>query len=322
MLNKENTMEVLVRFQQLAEDEEGEGLECLLVEQHYSNYIQEHHSLLVLKSDVRNTKEETKDRQNIWKKIWLRLRTRRRKKNTVSLILKEESASLSTHITSSDLSCSSIDTTEGAEPPPPCTPLIKSRIADMAIMDMNDIEFIPDRVSKEVIDCSCNVDPLEESDRNVTHVKTGIWQISCRDDDGSLRNPFFVTTAVSMNDRVDMKKLRKAVFSGQTFKRRPRIIMAPKDVAEKLTGYQSGTMAPICHSVNSMLFVEESIISQDGEPPNIQSLAPRVNVGSGIFGTCLSLPLKDFIQIANANPEGMKVCSLVQEHRQRKSSSQ
>jgi prolyl-tRNA editing enzyme YbaK/EbsC (Cys-tRNA(Pro) deacylase) len=86
-----------------------------------------------------------------------------------------------------------------------------------------------------------------------------------------------------MEDKVDTKKLRKAIFAGKTFSRRPKLSLAPTEIAEKLAGFQSGTMAPICHTVDMKLFLEESIIA------NIDTTTHKINVGSGMFGKCLSI---------------------------------
>jgi hypothetical protein len=53
-----------------------------------------------------------------------------------------------------------------------------------------------------------------------------------------------------MEDKVDTKKLRKAIFAGKTFSPRLKLSLAPTEIAEKLAGFQSGTMAPICHTVD------------------------------------------------------------------------
>jgi prolyl-tRNA editing enzyme YbaK/EbsC (Cys-tRNA(Pro) deacylase) len=81
--------------------------------------------------------------------------------------------------------------------------------------------------------------------------------------------------------------------------------MAPTEIAEKLAGFQSGTMAPICHSVNMKLFLEESIVA------NADTAAHKINVGSGTFGQCLQISANKFLQVAKMNPEGFQVCPLI-----------
>ncbi len=304
-------MEVLVFCP--GSNDQDEGLECVLFEEACNNDTRR------MQNDGDNRKR-TKDALKVWQKM-IRFFKKMKKRKVRSLILMDGSSSVSTELTSSDLSwssTSSIDTSVESTSSP--IPLIKSRIMDMAVMDVNNIEFVPDRVSKEVIGCSDHKDPEEEHEsdtNNVIHVKTGVWQVTCLEDDGSPQSPFYAVTAVSMSDRVDTKKLRKALFSDKTFKRRPKVIMAPTDIAERLTGYKSGTMAPICHSVNSKLFVEESIVRSEEESNshNVHSNTLRINVGSGMFGKCLSVPLQDFIRIGEANPEGIKICPLIQRRR-------
>jgi prolyl-tRNA editing enzyme YbaK/EbsC (Cys-tRNA(Pro) deacylase) len=190
------------------------------------------------------------------------------------------------------------------EPPLMQTRLLKTGIVKSA----PDFEFVVDRVSKEVLGLEASSeekkDESEQNEENVTHVKTGVWQVLCFDNEGNPLCPFYVVTGVSMDDRVDTKKLRKAIFSGQSYGRRPKLSMAPTEIAEELTGYKSGTMAPICHSVDSKLFLEESIASVD-------DWDHKLNVGSGMFGKCLSISADKFLQIAKANPKGVEICSLI-----------
>jgi prolyl-tRNA editing enzyme YbaK/EbsC (Cys-tRNA(Pro) deacylase) len=192
--------------------------------------------------------------------------------------------------------------------PEESTPLMQKRLFKMGIVtSTDDFKFAPDFVSK-VIGI-----PKEEKQRalheeNVTHVKTGIWEVSVFDDDGNLQSPFYVVTGVSMEDRVDTKKLRKAVFAGQSYKKRPKLSMAETKIAEGLAGYKSGTMAPICHSVDMQLYLEESIIANNNHSPAYHTL----KCGSGMFGKCLSISADKFLEIAKVNPKGMKACPIIQ----------
>jgi len=173
-----------------------------------------------------------------------------------------------------------------------------------------DFDLVPDCVSKEVVELGMvNNEENKENDThtgNLTHVKTGVWQVTCFHADGTPQKPHYIVTAVSMDDRVDTKKLRKAIFTGQTTTHlmRPKLALAPTEIAEELVGFQSGTMAPICHSVDIKLFMEESIVADAGA-------GHRLNVGSGMQGKCLSISIDKFMEIANLNPEGMLLCSLV-----------
>jgi hypothetical protein len=170
------------------------------------------------------------------------------------------------------------------------------------------IRLVPDTASSNNDMTADHILPtIPQHEKDEVNVKTGIWQIVSLDDYGNPRPPFYVATAISMDDKVDMKKLRSAIFSNELHKRRPKIAMAPKDIAERLTGYKSGTMAPICHSVNLMLFIDEGVIQSSESVISNH----RLNIGSGKVGRCL-LSTRDFITISQANPEGMKICSLVQ----------
>lgn len=194
--------------------------------------------------------------------------------------------------------CSSVDEEDDV-------PLIQTRLFESGIIkSTGDFSFVVDKVSKEVVD-NFTVEEKDDEDSNVAHVKTGVWQVTCLNDDGSHQTPFYIVTGVCMEDKVDTKKLRKAIFDDKTIKRRPKLCLAPTEIAEELAGYQSGTMAPICHSVDMKLFLEESIIA------NVDMTTHKVNVGSGMFGQCLSLPTEKFLEIAEANAKGVKVCSII-----------
>jgi prolyl-tRNA editing enzyme YbaK/EbsC (Cys-tRNA(Pro) deacylase) len=333
MFYPSSNVEVLA-FDPLSDDDEG-GIECMLVEEEQDQH-RERETEGKAQGDTNSRKKKS-----MWKKIRIKMR-RLRKKKAKSSEQEAGELAVSTKSTFSESSSSSVDSTysssnsssvlETEEAPL----LIESRIWNSGALDddlssYNAFTFVPDTVSKEVLadlDLSNRTSALHNSEiitmkenDPVTHVKTGIWQVTPfiaekeeEDNNTTTRSsqeekPFYVVTAVSMDDRVDMKKLRKAINSTRTFVRRPKISMAPKEIAEALTGYTSGTMAPICHSIHSMLFAEESIFGHEDEQ---NYSVDRVCVGSGIFGTCLSISKENFLKIAKTNPEGMKICSLIQ----------
>jgi hypothetical protein len=96
--------------------------------------------------------------------------------------------------------------------------------------------------------------------------------------------------------------------------------MASTEAAERLVGFKSGTMAPICHTIPMKLYPEETIVakikknSKETSTTNNtmltnitnnniidvtkQSQQHRLNVGSGMFGKCLSIPIDKFLKIA------------------------
>ena len=184
---------------------------------------------------------------------------------------------------------------------------MERRLLNTGLVKRSDFDFVADHVSKEVLflaeEKEDKFDPTQ--DKNVSHVKTGIWEIICLEEDGTPQSPYYIVTGVSMEDRVDLKKLRKFLFGSQKHARRPRLALAPTEIAEGLAGYKSGTMAPICHTENMTLFLEESLIR------DVDLETHKLNVGSGIFGQCLSISTKKFLEIANLNPKGCKICSLI-----------
>eukprot|EP00537_Pseudo-nitzschia_pungens_P002966 CAMPEP_0172373308 /NCGR_PEP_ID=MMETSP1060-20121228/51128_1 /TAXON_ID=37318 /ORGANISM="Pseudo-nitzschia pungens, Strain cf. cingulata" /LENGTH=192 /DNA_ID=CAMNT_0013099607 /DNA_START=26 /DNA_END=600 /DNA_ORIENTATION=+ len=185
-----------------------------------------------------------------------------------------------------------------------------------------------------------------ENDAIVSHVKTGIWEITTQDGINGTERKWYVVTGVCMDDRVDTKRFRKLLFppnsnnnnsnNNNSKKQRPKITMAPTAVAEGLVGFRSGTMAPICHLTPMKLYLEESIVSKSSSAThpttnnnnnnedetrderdhpaghNHNYHHHRLKVGSGMFGKCLSIPLDKFLQIAEASPQSLEICSLIQ----------
>jgi prolyl-tRNA editing enzyme YbaK/EbsC (Cys-tRNA(Pro) deacylase) len=179
--------------------------------------------------------------------------------------------------------------------------LMETRLLSYPNIEESDFEFQVDHVSKEVLH------PGEEPDHDdewKTHVKTGVWQVTICGEE-----PFYVVTGVRMSDHVDTKILRKIIFNGKTYSRRPKLTMAPTPIAEKLTGYKSGTMAPICHSESMKLYFDESIVNNivegDDSPHH-----HRLYVGSGMAGKCLSMSFDKFWSIAQSNPMGAEIVAL------------
>lgn len=213
-----------------------------------------------------------------------------------------------------------------ADDTPPHLPLVLQRLLQTGVIaSVDEVQLVPDYVSKEMeglFDMEDKTAFDQAHEGRVSHVKTGVWEVQCFSEvDGSPQEPFYVVTGVEMEDRVDMKKLRKAIFSGQTKngvpnQRRPKIRLAPTDMGERLAGYKSGTMLPICHSVDMHLYLEEAIAMHRQDPDH------RILCGSGISGKCLSISTEQFAQIAERNPLGFTVCSLRQKKKNTSSAAQ
>jgi hypothetical protein len=104
---------------------------------------------------------------------------------------------------------------------------MEQRLLATGLVTKDDFEFVPDTVSKEVLelgrlfvnnstgsdDIDNDIDNNIDNDKNVSHVKTGIWEIITfnEDDNGGAAipcEPFYVITGVCMEDKVNTKKLR------------------------------------------------------------------------------------------------------------------
>lgn len=256
-------------------------------------------------NDIAVHKEHPKKHKNHLSKTLSRLLYLRRGKDASADKVKlgdndNDEASVATTAAETTCSslCSSVEDEDGI-------PVIQTRLFESGIVaSTEDCVFVVDKVSKEVVNNFSDAD-RENDDPNMAHVKTGIWQVTCLNDDGTPQDPLHIVTGICMQDKVDTKKLRKAVFAGKTLSRRPKLSLAPTEIAEKLTGFQSGTMAPICHTVDMKLFLEESIIAK-----NIDTTTHKINVGSGMFGKCLPISTDKFLEIVKANPKGVEACSL------------
>lgn len=218
------------------------------------------------------------------------------------LVFDEAATACTIRSESSSLSSHSSDSSKAAPS------LMERRLLDTGLVKRGDFDFVADFVSKEVLHLAEEKKDDEydaTQDKNVAHVKTGIWEVTSLEDDGTPRPPYYIVTGVSMDDRVDTKKLRKFVFAGQEHTRRPKLAMAPAEIAEVLAGYKSGTMAPICHTKGMQLFLEESLVK------DVDRNTHKLNVGSGMFGKCLSISAKHFLEIAKSNPKGLEICPII-----------
>jgi hypothetical protein len=71
-------------------------------------------------------------------------------------------------------------------------PLMQTRLLESGIVSSpEDFAFVVDNVSKEVINNFTDTEK-ENDDPNMAHVKTGVWQVTCLNDDGTLQDPFYI----------------------------------------------------------------------------------------------------------------------------------
>jgi prolyl-tRNA editing enzyme YbaK/EbsC (Cys-tRNA(Pro) deacylase) len=257
---------------------------------------------------MHKTKRTKRFFQRIWKRVLKKVMREGDKTSDSSTAGTNSTSSISIHTSFGSEDGGEIEIEVEME-----APLIQTRLLRSGVIDsIYDIEFVQDTVSKEIVVDHLYANSISQAQNpdgkhmGVSHVKTGIWRVTYLKEDGQDLTTFYIVTGVSMDDRVDTKKLRKAIFAGQSFARRPKLVMAPKKVAEALTGFKSGTMAPICHSVDMKLFMEKSLFE------GVDLSAHRFNVGSGMFGKCLSVSAETFLRVAHTSSKGMELCSIVQ----------
>jgi len=207
------------------------------------------------------------------------------------------------------------------------------------------------------------------TDAGFVHVKTLIWEVvyphpHTSDDDPPVSTTIFIAVALRNGDRVDVNYLRSVLESdlrwdgtnvtlhgdGATVMAKdvvcrgrataPMIVrMADRPVAERLSGFVSGCIPPMCHSVPIPLFVDEGLVRHihptkptPGDDTNVNGDAngvehttdlrnytsfedyladhptssstppPLVSVGSGTPGLSLRITLRDVLHSATTFP--------------------
>lgn len=201
----------------------------------------------------------------------------------------------------------------------------------------------------------------DSGDAAVVHIKTLVWEITCRHDadpyhptdpiggddhrgdgDGDSAPADFtgnngaggdcriyVVSALRLDDKVEVGLLRDLVslHHGLPVGYVPhRLAMAPREVAEGLTGFRSGTMPPIAHSPRGSqqqdlaLYVDSSVVngslscsagSNSGGDCSVGiDRAIMASIGSGMLGKSLVLPLHRLLEVA-ATAGGVHVGPLV-----------
>jgi len=136
------------------------------------------------------------------------------------------------------------------------------------------------------------------------HVKTLIWEAvlvrPCSSGSGrtieEVVDHYFVT-ALRVEDRVDLRRLYDLVKAhtlespslDMQSSRRLLLRLAKREVAETLTGYQSGTIPPIAHSTPLPLYIDDVVAKDD---------SIVASVGSGGLGYDLYIPINEMIRVA------------------------
>ncbi|CAJ1945075.1 unnamed protein product [Cylindrotheca closterium] len=180
--------------------------------------------------------------------------------------------------------------------------------SDMKIRGDNDLDTLP------MTETAANQNNESNNNNGVVEIKTLVWEVSCNYNENSSMDQsdnnnahmntnnakkmdrFYVVSAKKMEDKVDLSLLRDIIYKHQDlpFGCTPsKVSMAPTEVAESLTGFQSGCMPPIGHNVPMKLYLEESIVDY-----------PTASIGSGTIDHSLLLPMNELIKIAENSNEG------------------
>jgi len=166
----------------------------------------------------------------------------------------------------------------------------------------------------------------------VVDIKTLVWEVVVAavvvvgTETERQTSTFYVVAALQMKDKVDLRKLKSLVLERlqqQTNTNSNSIDndcnsnrvwsiqsmqLAPRTVAESLTGYKSGCMPPICHdsninsSNNNMeLYLDRSIADTYYYQNEVAAAAKPLllaSIGSGILGQSLVMDLGKFLRVA------------------------
>lgn len=188
--------------------------------------------------------------------------------------------------------------------------LLKHRLLDGNIIKSSDIEIYTEFDN--------NLKHVESSDSTV-HVKTLVWEISytpnedeSADSSHALDTKLHIVTAQKMSDRVDISLLQDIIYNDQQLMSsfghkhtlgQPShisISLAPTEKAESMTGFKSGCMPPIGHTIPMKLYVEKSIVEYG-----------IASVGSGTLGYSLSVPTIQLLNVASYE-QGVLVGSFIE----------
>ena len=185
--------------------------------------------------------------------------------------------------------------------------LLKRRLIEGGIVKSSDIELRPEFNKSEEDEVesstSCSSSSSSSSSSSTVHVKSLVWEVSFSNQ--NKQESFYIVTAQKMSDRVDISLLQDLIYNDeqqqQLSSKLSNISMAPTIKAESMTGFQSGCMPPIGHTIPMKLYVEESITQFD-----------MASVGSGTLKHSLLVPMKQLLEVAGNNDQGVLVGKFVQ----------
>jgi len=177
---------------------------------------------------------------------------------------------------------------------------------NVAITKEVDTESIFDDEEKKQI-------PIDGTD--AVEIKTLIWEVSYypEGEDIDHRQTSYLTTASKLADKINVSALRRLVElqQGCGSSSSCRLSLAPRQIAESLSGFRSGCIPPIGHTTQTPLFVDASILTKGDMFEDIRILT--ASIGSGTHGKSLLLPMTEFMKVARGSDTGVVVDSFVQQ---------
>jgi prolyl-tRNA editing enzyme YbaK/EbsC (Cys-tRNA(Pro) deacylase) len=187
-------------------------------------------------------------------------------------------------------------------------PLLLRRLVDAGV-PVDQMTFCEDEVrestGKEVLDSEEKKESSDADDKSVC-IKTLIWEVTCDDIE-----KHYITTASKIDHKIKLSALRTLVereISWWKISASFQISLAPRHMAESLSGFRSGSIPPIGHTTPMPLFIDSSIL--ESKPKGTDGTT--VSIGSGILGQSLLIPMSEFINVARKIEKGFYVGSFVQ----------
>ncbi|CAB9522202.1 Ankyrin repeat [Seminavis robusta] len=210
---------------------------------------------------------------------------------------------------------------------PSTIPLLQQRLMDAGV-PLEEMSLVGDQTEEQQDEQHTATEGKSAEDNiHIVNIKTLVWQVQVTSasgtttattplpqlDDTNDTQPYYyyVVAALPIQETVDVPRLGNLVAKHLRYSHQVEFLsMAPREVAESLTGFTSGCMPPIGHTTTKHLplFVDSSMIQARDEQPSNQVV--MASIGSGIPGKSLLLPLQQLLQVA-AKTGGVRVGSFL-----------
>ena len=154
--------------------------------------------------------------------------------------------------------------------------------------------------------------PSTHDDPTHLNIKTLIWEASSINQNNELERRY-ITTVLRMQDRVDKLRLKNVIYQQTPLQQqqqqqqqqqplRIQLHLADQQLAERLTGFQTGTIPPFGHIVPMIVFVDETLANLDE--------SVMVRTGSGVAGYNLNMTVAEIMMCCRTSCADLHVQSI------------